>query len=144
MDELRKVLNEVSEEISVVVMPDFFFDRLITLKLTLTEFVMAIGNVAKRKGGGEDIKVDNKLRIYPKFYRGQKGRNAFPEYSMVDVLDGKVSRNLLRGKTILIGVTAPQHALPQMTPIGQTMAPVRVIAHKVSSLLNNELYAVPS
>lgn len=93
--------------------------------------------------GGEDIKVDNKLRIYPKFYRGQKGRNAFPEYSMVDVLDGKVSRNLLRGKTILIGVTAPQHALPQMTPIGQTMAPVRVIAHKVSSLLNNELYAVP-
>ncbi|MCK4863852.1 MAG: CHASE2 domain-containing protein [Gammaproteobacteria bacterium] len=93
--------------------------------------------------GGEEIKVDNKLRIYPKFYRGNKGSSAFPEYSILDVLNRKVSKSALRGKTILIGVTAPQHALPQETPIGEVMAPVRVIAHKVSSLLNDELYAVP-
>lgn len=94
--------------------------------------------------GGEEIKVDKKLRIYPRFYRGQKGQSAFPEYSMLDLLNGKVSRNALRDKTILIGVTAPQHALPQKTPIGEVMAPVRVAAHKVSSLLNDELYAVPA
>ena len=93
--------------------------------------------------GGEDIKVDKKLRIYPRFYRGQKDQSAFPEYSMLDLLNGKVSRNALRDKTILIGVTAPQHALPQKTPIGEVMAPVYVAAHKVSSLLNDELYAVP-
>ena len=93
--------------------------------------------------GGDLIKVDKKLRIYPKFYRGSKKESAFPEYSILDVLNGKVSRNALRDKTILIGVTAPQHALPQVTPIGETMAPVRVIAHKVSSLLNDELYEVP-
>ena len=93
--------------------------------------------------GGEQIKVDNKLRIYPKFYRGNKGSSAFPEYSILDVLNRKVLRSALRNKTILIGVTAPQHALPQETPIGEVMAPVRVIAHKVSSLLNDELYAVP-
>lgn len=93
--------------------------------------------------GDEDIKVDNKLRIYPKFYRGQKDRNAFPEYSMADVLNDKISRNLLRDKTILIGLTAPQYTLPQTTPIGEVMPPVRVIAHKVSSLLNSELYDVP-
>ena len=93
--------------------------------------------------GQEQIKVDNKLRIYPKFYRGNKNQSAFPEYSILDVLNGKVSRNALRNKTILIGVTAPQHALPQLTPIGEVMAPVRVIAHKVSSLLNDELYEIP-
>ncbi len=93
--------------------------------------------------GQEKIKVDSKLRIYPKFYRGNKNQSAFPEYSMLDVLNGKVSRNALRNKTILIGVTAPQHALPQLTPIGEVMAPVRVVAHKVSSLLNDELYEIP-
>ena len=95
------------------------------------------------KLGGEDIKVDNKLRIYPKFYQGKKDQSAFPEYSMLDVLNGKVARSALRNKTILIGVTAPQHALPQATPIGEVMAPVRVVANKVSSLLNDELYEVP-
>ena len=93
--------------------------------------------------GGEQIKVDKKLRIYPKFYRGKKEQSAFPEYSMLDVLNGNVNRNALRDKTILIGITAPQHALPQITPIGEVMAPVRVVAHKVSSLLNDELYEVP-
>lgn len=91
----------------------------------------------------EQIKVDKKLRIYPKFYKGKNSESAFPEYSILDVLEGRVSRNSLRNKTILIGVTAPQHALPQVTPIGEVMAPVRVIAHKVSSLLNGELYEVP-
>ena len=94
--------------------------------------------------GQDQIKVDKKLRIYPKFYRGNKKQSAFPEYSILDVLNGKVSRNALRNKTILIGVTAPQHALPQLTPIGEVMAPVRVVAHKVSSLLNDELYEVPN
>lgn len=93
--------------------------------------------------GGEQIKVDKKLRIYPKFYRGNKGSSAFPEYSILDVLNKNVPKNSLRNKTVLIGVTAPQHALPQETPIGEVMAPVRVVAHKVSSLLNDELYAVP-
>lgn len=93
--------------------------------------------------GREQVKVDNKLRIYPKFYRGNKNQSAFPEYSILDVLNGNVSKNALRNKTILIGVTAPQHALPQLTPIGEVMAPVRVIAHKVSSLLNDELYEIP-
>ena len=95
------------------------------------------------KLGKEQIKVDKKLRIYPKFYRGKKDQSAFPEYSMLDILNGKVNRSALRDKTILIGVTAPQYVLPQVTPIGEVMAPVRVVAHKVSSLLNDELYEVP-
>lgn len=107
-----------------------------SIKVELTKHQVFIGK--------DKIKVDNKLRIYPKFYRGNKNQSAFPEYSIKDVLNGSVSKNKLRNKTILIGVTAPQHALPQLTPIGEVMAPVRVIAHKVSSLLNDELYEVPT
>ena len=106
-----------------------------SIKVDLKKHQVAIGK--------DQIKVDNKLRIYPKFYQGNKNQSAFPEYSVLDVLNGKVSKNELRNKTILIGVTAPQHALPQLTPIGEVMAPVRVIAHKVSSLLNDELYEIP-
>ncbi len=93
--------------------------------------------------GSDIIKVDNKLRIYPKFYRGKKHQSAFPEYSILDIFEGKISRSALRNKTVLIGVTAPQHIVPQTTPIGEVMPPVRVVAHKVSSLLNDELYAIP-
>jgi len=54
IDKLSAVLNGVSKEISVVVMPDFFLDRLITLKQTPLEFAAAIEEVAKRKGGSLD------------------------------------------------------------------------------------------
>jgi len=93
--------------------------------------------------GKNELKVDKKLRIYPRFYHEASGKSAFQEYSMLDLLNGKVSRNALRNKTVLIGITAPQHALPQLTPIGETMEPVRVMAHKVSSLFNDDLYVLP-
>jgi sugar/nucleoside kinase (ribokinase family) len=54
MDELLRLLNKAPEEISVVVMPDFFLDRLITLKQTPAEFVAALRKVASRKGGSID------------------------------------------------------------------------------------------
>lgn len=92
----------------------------------------------------EKIRVDKKLRIYPKFYSGNKDGLAFPEYSILDIFNGQVKRSDLRDKTVLIGVTAQQHSIPQKTPTGEEMPPVRVIAHKVSSLLNNELFAVPT
>ena len=94
--------------------------------------------------GKDKIKVDKKLRIYPRFYHGQKDQRAFQEYSMLDLLNGKVSRTALRNKTILIGLTTPQYTLPQLTPIGEVMVPVRVVAHKVSSLFNDDLYVVPA
>ena len=106
-----------------------------SVKIDLKEHTVSLDN--------DPIKVDKKLRIYPKFYKGKKSESAFPEYSIKDVLENKIDRSAFRDKTVLIGVTAPQHALPQMTPIGEVMAPVRVIAHKVSSILNDELFEVP-
>lgn len=97
--------------------------------------------------GKKELKVDNHLRIYPRFYHSNKDKEidkAFIEYSMLDLLNGKVSRSALRNKTILVGITAPQHALPQRTPGGMMLSPVNVVAHKISSLFNDELYVLPA
>ena len=54
MENLTSFLKEVPREISVVVMPDFFLDRLITLEQTPSEFADTVKDVAGRKGGSVD------------------------------------------------------------------------------------------
>jgi ribokinase len=54
MNELIRLLKHVPNEVSVVVMPDFFLDRLITLEQTPAEFAAAVQSVADRKGGSLD------------------------------------------------------------------------------------------
>lgn len=89
------------------------------------------------------IPSDRDLRIYPHFYRGRKDQPAFKTYSILDVLNGQVETSAFRDKTVLVGLTAAQHASPMITPVGEVMAPVMVTANTVSSLLNDELYTVP-
>ena len=52
--ELQSLLQQKLKECKVVVMPDFFLDRLINLNWDATEFSNLIANVAKRKGGSID------------------------------------------------------------------------------------------
>ena len=95
----------------------------------------------------KNLQVDNHLRVYPRFYHSKNNKEvdkAFIEYSMLDLLNGKVSNSALRNKTILVGITAPQHASPQRTPGGAMMSPVNVVAHKISSLFNDDLYVLPA
>ena len=54
MDELIRFLKQVPKEITAVVMPDFFLDRLIALEQTSAEFAKTLQNVAERKGGSLD------------------------------------------------------------------------------------------
>jgi sugar/nucleoside kinase (ribokinase family) len=42
------------KEVDVVVMPDFFMDRLVSLNLNVKRFSETVGNVARRKGGSID------------------------------------------------------------------------------------------
>lgn len=52
--ELQKFLKTEIGEFSVVVMPDFFLDRLISLNMDAKTLYNSIGRVAKRKGGSVD------------------------------------------------------------------------------------------
>lgn len=46
--------KESNEELNVVVMPDFFLDRLINLDHNITEFTSMVNSIVERKGGSQD------------------------------------------------------------------------------------------
>ena len=52
--ELKDFLLHKPEDCKVVVLPDFFLDRLINLNWNFAEFSHLVGEVAKRKGGSID------------------------------------------------------------------------------------------
>ncbi|HEB57312.1 MAG TPA: CHASE2 domain-containing protein [Gammaproteobacteria bacterium] len=94
--------------------------------------------------GDKLVSTDDKLQIYPRFYKGKDSKPAFQTYSILDLLNNKIKRSSLNHKTVLIGLTATQYVNPLMTPIGEYMPPVMVAAHAVSSMLNDELFKVPA
>lgn len=93
---------------------------------------------------GEPVMTDDRLQIYPRFYKSEDSKPAFETWSILDVLNNKIKRSSLNRKTVLIGLTATQYVNPLMTPIGEYMPPVLVAAHAVSSMLNEELFKVPA
>src|SRR3990172_6250381 len=62
MNELLTFLKQDHREISVVVMPDFFIDRLINLDCDSAGFSAIVGDIAKRKGGSIDGIAQTDLR----------------------------------------------------------------------------------
>jgi sugar/nucleoside kinase (ribokinase family) len=52
--DLQEFLNSKHKECNVVVMPDFFLDRIVDLDWRLSEFSGSVGEVIKRKGGSID------------------------------------------------------------------------------------------
>jgi len=112
IDELLTLLNKDSEEFSVVVMPDFFLDRLITLKLAPTEFITEIENVAKRKGGSIDGINQTDLR----------GGNAVNTASALAALGVKVTPIVCTNK----------HGLQQLNfflkPLGIDMSHINIMS----------------
>jgi len=54
LEELQRFLESEIQEVNVVVMPDFFLDRLINLNCNVKNFYRMLGKVVKRKGGSID------------------------------------------------------------------------------------------
>ncbi len=81
LEELQRFLESEIEEINVVVMPDFFLDRLISLNCDVKNFYGMLGKVVKRKGGSIDGIEQVDL----------KGGNAVNTASALAALDVKVT-----------------------------------------------------
>ena len=81
LEEILKFLKSKIEELNVVVMPDFFLDRLISLNYDVNDFSEILRNVAKRKGGSIDGVEQTELR----------GGNAINTASALAALDVKVT-----------------------------------------------------
>jgi sugar/nucleoside kinase (ribokinase family) len=80
-DEMLGFLKEGHEKLDVVVMPDFFHDRLINLDCDAVRFSSMIADVAKRKGGSIDGIAQTDIR----------GGNAINTVSALAALGAKVT-----------------------------------------------------
>jgi sugar/nucleoside kinase (ribokinase family) len=111
VNELLGLLKGVSKEISVVVMPDFFLDRLITLEKTPSEFATTITNVAGRKGGSIDGIRQSDIR----------GGNAVNTASALAALGVKVTPIVCTSKLGL------QQMNFQLKPLGVDTSHVKIV-----------------
>jgi sugar/nucleoside kinase (ribokinase family) len=80
-DEMLRFLKENHEKRDVIVMPDFFHDRLINLDCDAARFSSMIADVAKRKGGSIDGIAQTDMR----------GGNAINTASALAALGAKVT-----------------------------------------------------
>jgi len=80
-DEMLGFLKESCEKLDVVVMPDFFHDRLINLDCDAARFSSMIADVARRKGGSIDGIAQTEMR----------GGNAINTASALAALGAKVT-----------------------------------------------------
>ncbi len=78
---MRRILEEKITEVNVVVMPDFFLDRLISLNCDVDAFSQTLQDVVKRKGGCVDGIEQAELR----------GGNAVNTASALAALDVNVT-----------------------------------------------------
>ena len=62
LEELLNFLKKDPEKLGVVVMPDFFFDRLISVNYDAARFSSLIADIAGRKGGSIDGVVQTDIR----------------------------------------------------------------------------------
>lgn len=62
LEEMQRFLKSEIEELNVVVMPDFFLDRLVSLDVDVKNFSETLRNVVKRKGGSIDGIEQTELR----------------------------------------------------------------------------------
>jgi sugar/nucleoside kinase (ribokinase family) len=81
LEELQRLLESEIQEINVVVMPDFFLDRLINLNCDAKNFSIMLEKVAKRNGGS----IDGIQQV------DLKGGNAVNTASALFALDVKVT-----------------------------------------------------
>ncbi len=93
--------------------------------------------------GGIHIDTDPALQLLTHFYHTAPGVQPFPVDSFYDVLEGNVPAERYKGKIVLVGETAAGITTPQVTPVSTAMPPVLVLAHQVSSLLNEDFFVRP-
>ncbi len=74
-------------------------------------------------------------------YRGGKG--SYPYFSLVDVLQGRVAVDALKGKIVLIGTTAPGLLDLRATPVDPVFPGVEIHANLIGGILDGNIQQRP-
>jgi len=92
-----------------------------------------------------NIRTDPATRMYTYFYKDRgEGRPAFQVDSFFDVQAGKIPIDKYRDKIVLIGPTAAGLGSATVTPVSAAMPPVLVLAHSISSILQEHFFVAPT
>lgn len=94
--------------------------------------------------GNLEIRTTPGLLMYNYYYNPQNGNEAFSSYSFADVFQGIVPIERFRDKVVLIGGTALGVGDTFATPVSSSMAPVDVVAHTVSAILQEDFFTRPA
>jgi serine/threonine-protein kinase len=94
--------------------------------------------------GGVMLETTPQLQMRTHFYGDVNGRPPFPVYSFYDVREGKIQKNALKDKIVLIGATAAGTGDALATPVSASVPPVVMLAHSVSSILQGHYFTEPS
>ena len=116
------------------------------LLLTAQASGRAPGDLAVVPGQGVALgdriyRTTSDLAVHPYYYHGE-GKPPFIVVSAAAVLARQVSPEFFRDRVVLVGRTASSLVEPIATA-GGTMAPVVASAHRMSALLQDDLFRVP-
>ncbi len=93
--------------------------------------------------GKRRIDTDPILQTRTFFYANDPTQAAFSVDPFYDVLSGKIRPEKYRGKIVLVGETATGISANHVTPVAPAMASVLVLAHTLSSLLQQDAIVSP-
>src|SRR5690349_19703562 len=93
--------------------------------------------------GGLTLKTGPELLMYTHYYGEHNGQPPFPVASFFDVISGKIPPAAFKDKVVLIGPSALGIADSFPTPVDPQMKPVEILAHTVSTILQQDYYTRP-
>jgi len=93
--------------------------------------------------GGLFLRTNRQLLMSTHYYGDRDGKAAFPIDSFIDVMRGTIPATAYKDKVVLIGPSALGIADSFPTPISPQMNPVQILAHTVSSILQQDFYTRP-
>jgi|TARA_R110002073_G_scaffold293075_2_gene458570 CHASE2 domain-containing sensor protein/tRNA A-37 threonylcarbamoyl transferase component Bud32 len=93
--------------------------------------------------GALNIGTDSNLLMNSYFYSKRDDRETFTADSFYDVYTGKIDPAKYKGRIVLIGATAFGLGSTLKTPLPRAMEPVKVVAHTVASILNEDFFTLP-
>ncbi|ROH87915.1 CHASE2 domain-containing protein [Stagnimonas aquatica] len=93
--------------------------------------------------GGLNLGTNPQLMLYSQFYADKDGAPAFRTDSAYDVYAGKIPADKYKDKIVLLGTTAAATGDSFATPVSPSTAPVTLLAHEISSILQQDYFTRP-
>jgi CHASE2 domain-containing sensor protein len=90
--------------------------------------------------GSRAVRMESPLKLRPHYFRARDART-IKQYSYIDVMEGRVTADQLRGRIVIVGATETSAMGAAIaTPVDAASPPVLVQASAVSSLLHGPAY----